>query len=114
MEQHSVGLLQPDSQTILQDVRERLHRLYGGRLEKLVLFGSQARGDAHSDSDIDLMLILDGTFDPYQEIKRVGDIVLDMSLQYGVTLNLIHVTTTDYANTHHPLMMNVHEEGIAL
>ena len=37
---------------ILQEFRQELAKFYGKRLVKLILFGSQARGNANEDSDI--------------------------------------------------------------
>ena len=36
---------------ILRCIRAALLAIYGNRIERLVLFGSRARGDAHADSD---------------------------------------------------------------
>jgi predicted nucleotidyltransferase len=45
---------------ILGELRRRLTAIYGDRLAKMVLYGSQARGDAGPDSDIDVMVVLRG------------------------------------------------------
>jgi predicted nucleotidyltransferase len=42
----------------LKDYRERIQRELPGRLQKLVLFGSWARGEAHEDSDLDVLVVL--------------------------------------------------------
>ncbi|MCU0541984.1 MAG: nucleotidyltransferase domain-containing protein [Oscillatoriaceae cyanobacterium Prado104] len=39
--------------TIITKTQQSLKQLYGDRLDKIVLFGSQARGDARPDFDID-------------------------------------------------------------
>jgi predicted nucleotidyltransferase len=41
---------------ILKRFRAGLDKLYGDRIERVVLFGSRARGDAHEDSDYDILL----------------------------------------------------------
>ena len=50
---------------ILREFREGLEQIYGPRLVRVVLFGSQARDEAEPDSDIDVMLVLEGAVDPH-------------------------------------------------
>ena len=47
----------------------------GDRLVAVALFGSHARGDAHPDSDLDLLVIADGLPD---ELKRQRRMVYDL------------------------------------
>jgi uncharacterized protein len=42
-------------ETILAQLRSQFETLYGDRLVQTILFGSQARGDARPDSDIDAL-----------------------------------------------------------
>jgi len=46
--------------TILREFRQGLEDIYGARLVRVVLFGSQARDEAEPDSDIDVMVVLRG------------------------------------------------------
>lgn len=48
-------------QTIVSQLKAHWQRLYGDRLVKMILFGSQARrGDAEFGSDIDILVVLKG------------------------------------------------------
>jgi predicted nucleotidyltransferase len=52
---------------ILREFRDGLDRIYGSRLVRVVLFGSQARDKAEPDSDIDVMLVLQGAVTAVQD-----------------------------------------------
>ena len=43
---------------ILSEIRDRLAKVYGGRLVEVILYGSVARGEEHEDSDIDVLVLL--------------------------------------------------------
>ena len=49
---------------LLAELRRRLESLYGPRLLRLMLYGSQARGDAGPGSNIDLPVVLEGPVRP--------------------------------------------------
>jgi hypothetical protein len=51
-------LASPAADPILQRFRAALDTLYRDRIERVVLFGSRARGDAREDSDYDVAVLL--------------------------------------------------------
>jgi predicted nucleotidyltransferase len=55
---------------IIERLRRALDELYGGRIERVVLFGSRARGDASDDSDYDVAVFLRDLTDRWQELDR--------------------------------------------
>ncbi|MBM3332845.1 nucleotidyltransferase domain-containing protein [candidate division WOR-3 bacterium] len=100
--------------SVLNELRRRLKELYGDRLVKLVLFGSQARGDADSDSDIDVLVVLKGRVAPGQEIERTGEIVSGISLEHDVVVSCVYVSDERYRSEWTPLFSNVRREGVAV
>jgi predicted nucleotidyltransferase len=49
-------------ETILTKTQQGIKTLYGEQLDKILLFGSQARGDATPESDIDILSVLKNSF----------------------------------------------------
>lgn len=55
------------------DLTESLHHVYGEKLKSVVLYGSAARGTQTGDSDIDVMIFVDGDNDElrlYEDLQR--------------------------------------------
>ena len=99
---------------ILAELRRRLEALYGPRLVRLVLFGSQARGDAESGSDIDVLVVLEGQVKAGEEIERAGGIIADLSLDYDEVIACVFIDRKRYEREQSPLMLNVRREGVAV
>lgn len=97
---------------IVADLRRRLAILYGDRLERVVVFGSQARGDADSGSDIDVLVILSGSVMPADEVSRTIDDVAALSLQHDVVLSCVFVGKDEFDRGGSPLLRSVRREGV--
>jgi len=99
---------------ILSELRCRFERLYGSRLVALMLYGSQARADAEPGSDIDLLVVLEGTVDPGAEIARTEYDVADLSLAHDVVITCLFVSREQFEREQSPLLINVRREGMAV
>jgi len=64
----------PLDDPILRRIRTSLRAIYGDRIERLVLFGSRARGDAHVASDYDIAVFLKDLTDRWSEFHRLADL----------------------------------------
>jgi len=97
---------------ILKEFREQIEDLYGKRLKDVILYGSWARGKATEESDIDMVIILEGKVVPGKEIDRMIDIITEINLKYGVLISVYPVSEEDYSATNSPLLINIRREGV--
>jgi len=105
--------VEPQLKEILREFSPALHERYGDRYVRLWLYGSQARGDARSESDIDLLLVLRDVTRPTREIDRISDILADFNLRHRVLLSVLPVEEKTFEKSTGPFFRNVRLEGIA-
>jgi uncharacterized protein len=97
---------------ILTELRSYLQELYGERLAQVILYGSQARRDAESDSDIDVLVILQSAVDYVDEIERTSEFISALCLKYAVLISCAFVSTERFQHVNSPFFLNVRREGI--
>jgi predicted nucleotidyltransferase len=64
----------PADDPVLNRFRAALDQAYGGRIERVVLFGGRARGDAHADAGYEVAVFLHDLPDRWRELDRLADI----------------------------------------
>jgi uncharacterized protein len=107
-------VMNPILQPIITRLKQDLSYLYGDRLLHLTLFGSQARGDAESGSDIDVLVVLKPPVNSGEEIKRTGKAIADLSLLYDVVISCLFMDETQYQTRNGSLLRNIRKEGVRL
>jgi uncharacterized protein len=78
-------VLSPLELRALADLRARLTARFGGRLMGMTLFGSRARGEGRRDSDLDVLVLVQG-LSP-EERRGVLDDALEVELATGLVLS---------------------------
>ena len=99
-------------QAMLEELRSGLSILYGNRLNRVLLYGSWARGEATEGSDVDVMVILSGSVVPGREIDRMLDLVMELGEKYDALISVYPVSEKDYRATQSPLLVNARCEGV--
>jgi len=89
----------------------------GNKLEKVILYGSYARGDNDSDSDIDIMVLANVlNKDCWKERAKIRKITGSLDLEHNIFVSMTVIdsaTFYKYLNTL-PFYKNVLKDGIEL
>ncbi len=102
---------------ILQEIAELLHNVYGERLRAVILYGSVARGTQTKDSDVDIMVLIEGTDEELRRYEeKLGDVSTDLALKYLRVFSIIDVKYQEYMEwrTISPFYKNVDKEGVVV
>ncbi|MBC7226005.1 MAG: HEPN domain-containing protein [Thermoflexales bacterium] len=106
--------LRPAERRAVARFCRELERALPGRVQRLILYGSKARGDTHPESDVDLLVVVDS------RTPEVTDTLLELTARpwrEGVHLEVLEMTPADLAAQcalGTPFIRNVAEEGIPL
>jgi len=103
-----------DIKPILNEIKEKLQKMYGKRLNGIILIGSYSRGDATEDSDIDVVLLLRDMKYPDEEIIKSSNALGDLELNYDTLISLIPIDNNDFIERHLPIILNAEKEGIRI
>jgi hypothetical protein len=101
------------SDPILARCGAALYALYGDDLERAVLFGSRARGDAHQGSDYDVADFLRDLTDCWREIDRLAAIETDILADTGAFIHAMPYRA-GFLSRAHALIHEIDREGIDL
>lgn len=104
----------PQLTAILTELRRGLDALYGDRLAHVLLFGSQARGDAEPYSDIDVLIVLYGEVDRVTEETRMSDLIWELSYRHDTVLTALVMSSDRYARQDSSLIQNIQHDGLAV
>lgn len=107
-------IMERNTKSILNAIRQSLssHLPKGG---KAILYGSQARGNAHLDSDWDILIILDKDHLDPDDYDKISFPLTMLGWELGEQINPIMYTLKEwFASRITPFYKNVEQEGILL
>lgn len=109
--------LQPKEKKVVKEYIDSIHRHFSDKVSDIILFGSKARGDSHSESDIDILIVID-TED--KQIKRkISDLCWDAMFDNNFKTFISPIIFfkkeyEQYRKWNSSFLYNVSKEGVKL
>ena len=104
-------------QVVLNRVRSVSEQLYGSKLNKIILYGSYARGDNTEESDIDIMIVLNCEKDEVRRLRSMtSEMASDISLEQEVFLSILLRDKKHFEENRDflPFYRNIVAEGVEI
>jgi len=99
---------------IAQRCRTVLENHYGPRFKGLILYGSVARYQASSESDIDLLVLLGKPFDHFRELRQIVDLLYPIQLDSEQLISAKPAAVDEFEHGNLQLYRNAKREGLFL
>lgn len=97
---------------LINQIKAHLIKMYGEKIKRVILYGSYVRGAATTDSDIDLLVLVDRSLNPFEVRESLSDLLFDILLEEGELISVIAVPEHLFENYNSPFMLNVKSEGV--
>lgn len=102
-----------ENDPILSQFRAALDEIYGDRVERVVLYGSRARGEARPDSDYDVAVFLKTLTDRWEELDRLAVLRVRFLDETGAFFDA-RPYLAGAISERSPLMHEIREDGVDL
>ena len=101
-----------DGQELLAAIKQRLLIAHGRRLRAVVLYGSEARGEAQPDSDLDVLVLLNGPIDYGKDLRTNINALYDLVLALERPISAKPVDIAAHEAAEYPLYQHAKAEGL--
>ena len=104
---------------VISEFITAINNKFGDRIKKIILYGSYARGDFNTSSDIDIMILTNFTDDEIAQyrseiVQLAYDIEWDNKFDIHLSPLVKNVDRFNYCLEAMPFYMNVQKEGVVL
>lgn len=101
-----------DQLRVLKQIKAALAAAFGSRFRGVILYGSEVRGEATSDSDIDVLVLLAGPVHLGQDLRTIIHTLYPLQLEIGRPIDALPVDMSVYEAGEFALYRNAKREGI--
>jgi predicted nucleotidyltransferase len=99
---------------VLKRCKTALESYYGSQFKGLILYGSMARNQASSASDIDLLVLLSQPFDYFRELRQIIELLYPIQLESDRLISAKPASLEGYEHGSFQLYRNAKREGVLL
>lgn len=104
-------------QSLIERYVSEVQKIYGSHLRQIILYGSYARGDFKTDSDVDIMILLDLSELEIKEYRhQLSDMTYDFNMEYDLDIKPIAKSEEHFFKwvQNYPFYANISKEGVML
>ena len=104
-------------QGLMEQYITEIKKIYGLYLQKIILYGSYARGDYKVDSDVDIMILLDiSDIELKAYSQQLSYMTYDFNLDNDLDIKPIAKSETHFKKwiANYPFYANINKEGVVL
>lgn len=104
-------------QNLIEKYISEIKKIYGSHLQRVILYGSYARGDFKPDSDIDIMILLDiSDLELKTYSQKLSYMTYDFNLDNDLDIKPIAKSEAHFRKwvENYPFYANIHKEGVVL
>ncbi|MHA1187552.1 MAG: nucleotidyltransferase domain-containing protein [Candidatus Heimdallarchaeota archaeon] len=99
---------------LCQKVKDYVIQIYQDKVCQVILYGSQAKDTTTHESDVDLLIVVDESLDPFSVREQLSDLLWDIFMDEGELISVVVLPEKFYANYKSAFILNVKKEGIAI
>ena len=104
-----------DLNAVHSDVIRIMQDVYGDRLDKIILYGSYARGDFHDESDIDYLVVLNDTnVSAFMEVNTIAPALYKAFSDSGIDVSVFAVSNEKLTTSTLFFYRQVRKDGICI
>jgi Uncharacterised protein family (UPF0158) len=103
-----------DAEGVAHRVTRELRRIYRHRLNQVILAGPWARGGVHPDSEVALVVVLDGPANRWEEKRRMDRVMWRYSSRHETVVTAVPVTPEDLHPAASPWLARALEDGVRI
>jgi predicted nucleotidyltransferase len=98
----------------LNDIKTALFEEFSNRFKGIVLFGSESTGRSFADSDIDIMVLLEGPLDLGKDLDRIIISTYFIQMKISRQLHFIPADYLKYSKSESSFYKTVQREGVPI
>jgi hypothetical protein len=103
-----------DAEAVAHRVARDLRRMYRERLRGVIMFGAWARGDAHPESELQLLVVLDAVPDRWEEKARMDRVMWRHSVRNDTVVTEVPVAEAQLEEPVDPALAGALAEGVRI
>lgn len=97
------------------ELKQELFQIYGKDLEDIILYGSHARGDFNSNSDVDFAVIIkNNNLKTSQEIIKISERSNSIGFKYKEIISIFPISSLRFYESNFGIIKAIKEEGVSI